>query len=116
MCEYVSWPADLLDPHRLAAQAQVIRVVAMVAAKAGERRIDHEAAKRFRQEMARSGAACDEAQHPYGENPARRGGWRRNIGSPPKPRLIFPGSQPRMDFGERHDVDSFRSSRFSAGF
>jgi hypothetical protein len=31
-----SWPADDLDPHRLAAQTQVIRVVAMVAAKVGD--------------------------------------------------------------------------------
>jgi hypothetical protein len=35
MHDYLSWPADGLDPYRLAAQAQVIRVVAMVAAKAG---------------------------------------------------------------------------------
>jgi hypothetical protein len=33
--DYLSWPADALDPYRLAAQAQVIRVVAMVAAKVG---------------------------------------------------------------------------------
>jgi hypothetical protein len=35
MHEYLSWPADDLDPHRLAAQTQVIRVVAMVATKVG---------------------------------------------------------------------------------
>jgi len=35
MHEYLSWPADNLDPYRLAAQTQVIRVVAMVAAKVG---------------------------------------------------------------------------------
>jgi hypothetical protein len=35
MYDYLSWPADGLDPCRLAAQAQVIRVVAMVAAKVG---------------------------------------------------------------------------------
>ena len=35
MHEYLSWPADDLDPYRLAAQTQVIRVVAMVAAKVG---------------------------------------------------------------------------------
>jgi hypothetical protein len=35
MHDYLSWPADGLDPHRLAAQTQVIRVVAMVAAKVG---------------------------------------------------------------------------------
>jgi hypothetical protein len=36
MLDYLSWPADDLDPYRLAAQTQVIRVVAMVAAKVGE--------------------------------------------------------------------------------
>ena len=36
MHDYLSWPADDLDPYRLAAQTQVIRVVAMVAAKVGE--------------------------------------------------------------------------------
>jgi hypothetical protein len=56
MREYLSWPADGLDPYRLAAQAQVIRVVAMVAAKVGERRADQEAAERFRQAIERSAA------------------------------------------------------------
>jgi hypothetical protein len=32
MHDYLSWSADDLDPHRLAAQTQVIRVVVMVAA------------------------------------------------------------------------------------
>jgi hypothetical protein len=36
MHDYLSWPANDLDPHRLAAQTQVIRVVAMVAAKVGD--------------------------------------------------------------------------------
>jgi len=36
MHDYLSWPADELDPHRLAAQSQVIRVIAMVAAKVGD--------------------------------------------------------------------------------
>jgi hypothetical protein len=35
MYDYLSWPADGLDPYRLSAQAQVIHVVAMVAAKVG---------------------------------------------------------------------------------
>src|SRR5215472_5507175 len=35
MHDYLSWPANDLDPHRLAAQTQVIRVVVMVAAKVG---------------------------------------------------------------------------------
>ena len=38
MADYLSWPPDSLDPHRLAAQAQVVRVVTMVAAKVGSRR------------------------------------------------------------------------------
>jgi hypothetical protein len=45
--EYLSWPADRLDPYRLAVQAQVIRVVAMVAAKAGVRQRDQEAIRRL---------------------------------------------------------------------
>jgi hypothetical protein len=36
MHDYLSWPAGDLDPHRLAAQTQVVRVVAMVAAKVGD--------------------------------------------------------------------------------
>jgi hypothetical protein len=35
MHKYLSWPADGFDPYRLAAQTQVIHVVAMVAAKVG---------------------------------------------------------------------------------
>jgi hypothetical protein len=35
MHEYLSWRADDLGPYRLAAQTQVIRVVAMVAANFG---------------------------------------------------------------------------------
>jgi len=37
MHDYLSWPPAGLDPYRLAAQAQVVRVVAMVAAKVGRR-------------------------------------------------------------------------------
>ena len=36
MHDYLAWPADDLDPYRLAAQTQVIRVVAMVGAKVGD--------------------------------------------------------------------------------
>jgi hypothetical protein len=36
MHDYLSWPPNDLDPYRLAAQTQVIRVVAMVAAKVGD--------------------------------------------------------------------------------
>ena len=35
MHDYLSWPADGLDPYRLAAQTQVVRVIAMGAAKVG---------------------------------------------------------------------------------
>jgi hypothetical protein len=57
--EYLAWPADGLDPYRLAAQTQVIRVVAMIAAKGGERPFDHEIAERFRQAIERSGWRAD---------------------------------------------------------
>jgi hypothetical protein len=51
MHEYLSWPADGLDAYRLAAQTQIIRVLAGVAAKAGIRQADSEEMKRFRQAM-----------------------------------------------------------------
>jgi hypothetical protein len=51
MAEILSWPASGLDPFRLAVQTQILRVVTMVAAKAGDRRFDSEEAKRFRQAM-----------------------------------------------------------------
>jgi hypothetical protein len=35
MHDYLSWPADGLDPCRLEAQTQAVRVIVMVAAKAG---------------------------------------------------------------------------------
>src|SRR5215469_12899871 len=35
MDDYLSWPPDNLDPHRLAAQTQAARVVTMIAARAG---------------------------------------------------------------------------------
>jgi hypothetical protein len=62
MAEILGWPADGLDPYRLAVQAQVMRVVAMIGAKTAERRFDHEAAERLRQAMERSGwrAGSDE--------------------------------------------------------
>jgi hypothetical protein len=64
MAEYLPWPADALDPYRLAAQTQVIRVVATVAAKAGTRRVDHEAIERFRQAMERAVAARRAREEP----------------------------------------------------
>jgi hypothetical protein len=53
MHEYVSWPADDLDPYRLAAQTQVIRVVAMVAAKVGGEAARERNRKRILEELAR---------------------------------------------------------------
>jgi hypothetical protein len=47
MHDHLSRPADGLDPYRLAAQTQVVRVVAMVAAKVGveaRRKRDHQRA------------------------------------------------------------------------
>jgi hypothetical protein len=35
MHDYLAWPADQLDMHRLAAQTQVMRVIMMAATKAG---------------------------------------------------------------------------------
>ena len=35
MHDYLSWPPDNLDPHRLTAQAQAARVVTMIAARVG---------------------------------------------------------------------------------
>jgi hypothetical protein len=51
--EYLSWPADNLDPYRLAAQTQVIRVVAMVAAKVGGEAVRDRNRERILSEMTR---------------------------------------------------------------
>ena len=53
MHEYLSWPADDLDPYRLAAQTQVIRVVAMVAAKVGVEAHRERERERILSEMTR---------------------------------------------------------------
>jgi hypothetical protein len=53
MHDYLSWPADGLDPYRLAAQTQVIRVVAMVAAKVGFEARRERDRERVLAEMAR---------------------------------------------------------------
>ena len=42
MRDYLSWPPDDLDPYWLAAQTQIIRVVAMIAAKVGVAARDRE--------------------------------------------------------------------------
>src|SRR5262249_40370052 len=51
--DYVSWPADELDPYRLAAQTQVIRVVVMVAAKVGDEARRERERQRILEELAR---------------------------------------------------------------
>ena len=53
MHEYLSWPADDLDPYRLAAQTQVIRVVAMVAAKVGGEAVRERDRQRIIEGLAR---------------------------------------------------------------
>jgi len=53
MHDYLSWPADGLDPYRLAAQTQVIRVVAMVAAKVGVEAHRERERERILSEMTR---------------------------------------------------------------
>ena len=53
MHEYLSWPANDLDPYRLAAQTQVIRVVAMVAAKVGGEAARERERQRIISEMMR---------------------------------------------------------------
>ena len=51
--DYLSWPADGLDPYRLAAQTQVIRVVAVVAAKVGVEAHRERERERILSEMTR---------------------------------------------------------------
>jgi hypothetical protein len=53
MHDYLSWPADGLDPYRLAAQTQVIRVVAVVAAKVGVEAHRERERERILSEMTR---------------------------------------------------------------
>jgi hypothetical protein len=61
MHDYLSWPPDGLDPYRLAAQTQVIRVVAMVAAKVGVEARRERDRERVLAEMARDLRASDKA-------------------------------------------------------
>jgi hypothetical protein len=87
-------PADGLDPYRLAAQTQVIRVVAMVVARAGESRFDHEIAESFRQAMEPSGwrgsrRQIASATRPYGENRAGRRGGVEKFGAPSRTAADF---------------------------
>jgi hypothetical protein len=77
MAEYLSWPAEGLDPYRLAAQTQAIRVVAMVAAKAGMRQVDHEAIEQFRQAIRAGIERAWEAS--TGKTRPAAGGWPRKI-------------------------------------
>jgi hypothetical protein len=60
MREYLSWPADDVDPYRLAAQTQVIRVVAMVGAKVGDEARRERQRQRTVQELLRK----IQAEHP----------------------------------------------------
>jgi hypothetical protein len=49
--DYLAWPREDIDPYRLAAQAQVVRIVVNVAAKFGLKQMNAEqeaAAERFR--------------------------------------------------------------------
>jgi hypothetical protein len=65
MHDYLSWPADGLDPYRLAAQTQVIRVIAMVAAKVG----DEARGERDRQCLDEAVRRFDSARQPEGTAP-----------------------------------------------
>jgi len=68
MHEYLSWSADDLDPYRLAAQTQVIRVVAMVAAKVG---VD------ARRERDRQRILAEMTRREFGDDPSDRTGKNR---------------------------------------
>jgi len=68
MHEYLSWPADELDPYRLAAQTQVIRVVVMVAAKVGGEAARERDRERILSEMMR---------REFGDDPSDRTGKNR---------------------------------------
>jgi hypothetical protein len=102
MHEYLSWRADGLDPYRLAPQSQVIRVLAMVAAKAGIRQADSDGGDPFsagyagRQADRRltSGSGRKPARL-YGENRAGRGGGLEKLDRPRKLQPIFRESPPR---------------------
>ena len=85
MQDYLAWPADDLDPYRLAAQTQVIPVVAMVGAKVGDE------ARRERQRNGAGAAAEDISGAPVsgdivaagtGENPDQ--GWGAKIWKSPR--------------------------------
>jgi hypothetical protein len=94
---YLSWPADDLDHCRLAVGARVIRVVAMVAAKVGARRVHREAAERFRPAMRETGD-LDEARPVYGKPGGSRGGLEK-LGRPRNLRRIFFRSHSPADAG-----------------
>src|SRR4029077_11806106 len=92
MHDYLSWPVDDLDPHRLAAQTQVIRVIAVVAAKVGdEARSERDRQRalghliRAFEEAARECLLGDNGMGLLGENWGLRGGMARNSLSPLRP-------------------------------
>jgi hypothetical protein len=65
MHDYLSWPPDSLDPHRLAAQAQAVRVVAMVTARVGiEARRSHEREQALKALVSRLPARFKQPQPP----------------------------------------------------
>jgi|GEM_PF-5358940 len=59
--DYLAWPRDALDPHRLAAQTQAVRVVVLVNAKVGINALVHAHATR---RLARLSAALASRRSP----------------------------------------------------
>jgi hypothetical protein len=88
MHDYLSWPADELDPYRLAAQTQVIRVVAMVAAKVGVEARRERERNRILAEMS-GGSSATTHRTRTGKKPGHGGGVVKKCGPPRKPSLIF---------------------------
>jgi hypothetical protein len=82
MHDYLAWPADDLDPYRLAAQTQVIRVVGMVAAKVGDEARRERNRERVLGRLLRGSSKPrgmkplgeNRRRHLLGENPGRGGG------------------------------------------
>jgi hypothetical protein len=58
--DYLGWPPHELDPHRLAAQAQAMRVVMVVAAKVGAEAHRERNRQRAVEELERALSAADE--------------------------------------------------------
>jgi hypothetical protein len=80
MHDYLAWPADQLDMHRLAAQTQVMRVIMMAATKAGiEARRERDRQRALKDLLRRwyvGIAGSSSTRSPcgtFGENQARAG-------------------------------------------